>query len=468
MNHREISLFLSELEEKVAHDSFLFHGVNLWPMIRNYVSGYLIRSNRKRYSSLRNQKHMSAYFLAFLISLVQMCFSSRPDRVKSLMIVTDQIYQVQIASQVIDRVFCGFEDMRGDAESVLMVNLANTNFDNLNAKSYSWAESFFFIGRCFSMSFAALMVSVGRLCGLIRKVLGIHLLINEAQMVCNACRDKGISLDYKILVRNALSVYFHSIWIGYFFRNRNFTSIHEANSFDSISAAINIASSKRGIKTICHQHGGQSQSNPYFSKWSMDLDLNLNPFCETYSCWDNESAKSIRNWKINGAPPKTIIEENKWLSVSKSLSVLSLETRKDTDLFIGFFNVVVTLQPSFNISEEVLQDLLNYDDSIKLWVRFHPAMVDIDNHPIVVWGEDISRVEIQNSRKFTLPELFALSELHLTASSSSVMEAVNANVYTVFLSENACSYFHAYIEAKQAEYLDDRLKLNEILYRFNI
>ena len=263
-------------------------------------------------------------------------------------------------------------------------------------------------------------------------------------------------------------MYFHSIWIGYFLRNQNFTSIHEANSFDSISAAINVASSTRGIKTICHQHGGQSQSNPYFSKWSMDLDLNRNPFCETYSCWDNESAKSIRNWKINGGPPKTIIEENKWLSVSKSLSALSVETRKDTDLFIGFFNVVVTLQPSFKISEEVLQDLLSYDNSIKLWIRFHPAMVDTDNHPIAVWGKEIPRVEIQNSVKFTLPELFALSKLHLTASSSSVMEAVNANVHTIFLSENACSYFHPYIEAKQAEYLDDRLRLNKILSRFNI
>jgi hypothetical protein len=48
------------------------------------------------------------------------------------------------------------------------------------------------------------------------------------------------------------------------------------------------------------------------------------------------------------------------------------------------------------------------------------------------------------------------------------MEAVNANIYTIFLSKNACSYFHAYIEAEQAEYLEDRLKLNEILSKFNI
>ena len=468
MNHSEISLFIAELEGKVMHDSFLFHKINLWPMIRNYVSGYLIRANRKAYSPSKNQKCISKYLLAFLISFVQIFFIKRPKRDKSVMIVTDRIYQVQIGNQFIDRVFCGLEAIRSNPGSVLIVNSENTNFDNLNAKSYSWVESFFFIGRCFSMSFATLLIYVGRLNGLVRKALGIQLLINEAQVVCNACGDRGVSLDYKVLVRNVLSVYFHSIWIGYFLRRQNFTSIHEANSFDSISTAINIASSKLGIKTICHQHGGQPQSNPFFSKWSMNFDLNSNPFCETYSCWDNESAKSIRNWNINGGPPKTIIEKNQWLSISKSLSELSLETRKDTDLFVDFFNVVVTLQPSFKMSKEVLQDLLSYDDKVKLWIRFHPAMVDIDNHPIAVWGKVIPRVEIHNSRKFTLPELFALSELHVTASSSSIMEAVNANVHTIFLSKNACSYFQTYIEAEQAEYLGDSHKLNEILSKFKI
>jgi hypothetical protein len=358
--------------------------------------------------------------------------------------------------------------MTGDPENLLTINLANTNFDSLEAKSYTWTESFFFIGRCLSMSVSTLLISFSSWSGLVREVSRLQLIINEAQMVCKACFDNGIVLDYKVLVRHALSVYFHSIWIGFFLRKQKLTCIREANSFDAISAAINIASSAIGIKTICHQHGGQSQSNPYFSKWCMDIDLNRSPFCSTYSCWDNESAQSLRNWRINGEKPKIVIEENKWLSFSKSLSALSLEARNDTDLFIDFFNIVVTLQPSFRISEEVLQDLLNFDDSIKLWIRFHPAMVDTDSHPVAVWGKEMPRVEIQRASEFTLPELFSLAQLHLTASSSSVMEAADANLYTIFLSENACSYFHQYIEARQAEYLDDRRRLYGILAQFNI
>ncbi len=463
----EISQFIAELEASVTHSALCYRRANLWPMARNYISGSFSRQNRKVHDSFAERNKIIRYCIAFLTALIKVCFGKKPTSVCFKIIVTDKIYQVKIGNHTIDRVFCGLKENNLHS-NFLIIDTANMNFVNLEAKTYNYTEAFFFTGRCISLSIADLFVRFITTHTFFAKIFNTQVLIDELRIVCEACQNKGLSINLRLLLRNVLSVYFHSIWISYYFRKHVIGSVHQANSFDPIGTAINIAASMNNIETVCHQHGGQSKSNPYFNKWSLEIDSMRNPFCRTYTCWDQDSSESIRAWKINGITPQIILAENKWLSISKRLVERSPELRKHDKLFVNFFNVVVTLQPSFQISIEVLQELLNYDQSIKLWIRFHPSMNHADRHPVSLWSKGLSRVEIQKASYFTLPELFAISKLHITASSSSVMEAANAEVFTIFLSENACSYFNSYIEAKQAVYLDSGTKLQEILSRQNI
>tara|TARA_B100000989_G_C19532248_1_gene470767 strand:- start:5543 stop:6943 length:1401 start_codon:yes stop_codon:yes gene_type:complete len=466
MNHQDISTALLEIENEIRIDKCVLGRTSLWPIFRNYVSGALIRINRSSTKSTKKKIAFRNYIFAFLISLTNVIFK-RSGRAKTVLMVTDQIYTVQLANQDFDRVLFGIADEAGlDSETIVIVDNAHMNFVDLNATSYNWIESFIFTSRCLAMVLAVIMLKLSRASTFISKKFRLNTLLDFNQNINKLLKKIDPRIQDIELLRNTLSVYYHSLFINYFFKNSSFTDVYHTNSFDPISSAINLAASRNRVNTICCQHGNQAESNPYFCKWSLDFDSNNSVFCKTYLCWDESSAKSIRNWRLNGSPPNIIISSNKWLPYAKKLAIQSLKPSENLQSSLCYFNVVVTLQPSFNISEHFFDALLEYSPKVKLWIRFHPAMTEVNEHCISRWVKMHERAEIEN--ELTLPELLSFADLHVTASSSSIFEAVNAEIYTLFVSENACSYFAHFIADGHAEYIANPTGITDYLARMNV
>ena len=466
MNHQDISAVLLEIENEIRIDKCIFGKTNLWPIFRNYISGALIRSNRSSIKSTGKKVASRRYIFAFLVSLTNVIFRNY-GKPKTVLMVTDQIYTVQLANQEFDRVLFGVADEAGlNSETIAIIDNAHMNFVDLDATSYNWIESFIFVSRCLAMVLAIVVLKLSRVSTFISKRFHSNTVLDFNENINELLKSIDPRIQDKDILRNVLSVFYHSLFISYIFKNSSFTDIYHTNSFDPISCAINLAASRNEVNTICCQHGGQAESNPYFCKWNLDFESNNSVFCRTYLCWDESSAKSIRNWRLNGSPPNIVITGNKWLPHAKKLAMQSLKPSKNLQSSTRYFNVVLTLQPSFNISEQFFDALLEYSPKVKLWIRFHPAMTGVDEHCIHHWAKTHNRVEIE--RELTLPELLSLADLHVTASSSSIYEAVSAGIYTLFLSENACSYFAHFIADGHAEYLASPKGVTEYLARINI
>ena len=342
------------------------------------------------------------------------------------------------------------------------------NFVDLNATNYSWIESFIFSSKCLAMAMSVIVLKLCRISTFISRRLGLDTVLGISRNLDKILETTDSRTKNNKILRNTLSVFFHSFFISFLFKNSSFTNIYHANSFDPISSAINLAASRNKIDTFCCQHGGQSESNPYFCEWSLDFCIDSNIFCTTYLCWDESSSKSILGWKLNGSPPNIIITGNKWLAHTKELVFSSPSFIDSTESDLSYFNVVVTLQPSFVISDKVFEAFLNYSSKIKLWIRFHPAMNEKDQHYIHDFAKSNVRVEIEKSTEYSLSELLQVADLHLTASSSSIYEAISAGVYTVFVSENACSYFADFISQGHASYLANPEEIKEFLGSIDI
>ena len=151
MNHQDISTVLLEIENEIRIDKCVLGKTSLWPVFRNYISGALIRINRSSIKSIKKKIAYRHYIFAFFISLSNVIFK-RSEKPKTVLMVTDQIYIVQLANLDFDRVLFGIADEAGlDSETIAIVDNAHMNFVDLNATSYNWIESFIFTSRCLAM-----------------------------------------------------------------------------------------------------------------------------------------------------------------------------------------------------------------------------------------------------------------------------------------------------------------------------
>jgi hypothetical protein len=199
------------------------------------------------------------------------------------------------------------------------------------------------------------------------------------------------------------------------------------------------AGKMKGIPIYDFQHGVINDQHPWYGK---NYRANMMPrdLVDGFLCWDEQSASTLRKW----APQKGIVVKvvgNPWFSrfmYPAPDDLLVQEALGAGHIFSnGRPNVLVSLQWGMMVSsasndgfmvDALKKTILETSDSFNWLLRLHPVQMRGPekkisfNYLINTFGH-LNSVEWQQSSELPLPVILNQTDLHVTDSSTVVVEA---------------------------------------------
>jgi hypothetical protein len=205
-----------------------------------------------------------------------------------------------------------------------------------------------------------------------------------------------------------------------------------------------------GIPTVDLQHGVQGSLHPAYASWRVngirESTLPLLPNC--FWVWSHLEAGVISQWADHSGH-RSFVGGNPWVTLWKDCShripsIVSLSEK--AKLLAGRANkkpiVLVTLQFGFEYGEQLgpLKALIGLGaNDYVFWVRLHPLMMERREEIRHYLAE--YPVELDEVSDLPLPSLLPHCNIHVTHSSSAVIEAGDYGIHSLITSRFGVELF---------------------------
>ena len=202
--------------------------------------------------------------------------------------------------------------------------------------------------------------------------------------------------------------------------------------------ALNLACRELGIPSVEIQHGVQGELHFGYGRWQNVPETGYEMLPRFFWCWDEESAAAINQWALPQAPHahQAIVGGNVGLDL----------WLKDKTAWNDFYDhrmselkrvrsakryILVTLQSPEMIydsgeliSEFILESMKKSPSDWCWWVRLRPIMMKSKGAlKRLLEAHNIKNYELEYSSGFPLPALLKHVDVHVTHSSSTVLDA---------------------------------------------
>lgn len=211
-----------------------------------------------------------------------------------------------------------------------------------------------------------------------------------------------------------------------------------------------LACKNLGIPVVDIQHGVQGSLHPAYAGWEDSMQcsgaIRLLPDC--FWVWSSVESAVIKQWSeksrhkvyVGGDPWRDL-----WIDPMKMTSEMNELVRRGNNLLQkaqGKRVVLVTLQYGLNLGEQLspIKRLIELaGDDYKFWIRLHPMMLDLQEEVSkILRSKDI---ELDEVTCLPLPVVLPLSDMHVTHSSSVVIEASDFGIPSVISSRYGAEFF---------------------------
>lgn len=448
--------YILKIERKLNQNEFIVDGLNYWPAIRIKFAFNLIQ---KRYQNL-NKKNFLTQLKEFFFLLLK---SFNKVKKSNVLLVSHKNYGVKVDSVVYDRVLSGYiNKFSKNKISYCYLDLDDYKVTHYLPKLKVKTEYIniyllkiiAYLSNFFSKSFRSIASNFEDLC----------MSINDKNL-----NDKNIEKKKLVIYLSYIRIL--KFFFKIFLKRRGIKEVYQSIYYDPIGLAINSAANELGLKTYCVQHGGQSINNPAFGKWSIISHKGYFMLPKKFLCWDEQSAESIRKWSNKTNFHFAEVAEYSWLKMWTNNLIHFEEIKNIEHILNNNFNIIYTMQPSFDKFPKLILDLISkYNSQIMFWIRFHPrhhyTKFYFKTKKIL---ERYQNVNFYEASSYPLPALMSKMDLHLTGFSSSIYEANHFNIKTVFFDKQGKDYFYQFIEDGKAYYLPDINQIEKFLSsRINI
>jgi len=216
--------------------------------------------------------------------------------------------------------------------------------------------------------------------------------------------------------------------------------------------SIILACRRLGIPTVDLQHGVQGELHAAYGSWLNVPKLGFNVLPNYFWCWSKSEIDVIGKWNNSTENHKAILGGNmlleKWNSKEYPF-VIEFEKVFNQLNLIGF-NILVTLSPGIS-APEVLGNLFKVISDTQYrynWlIRLHPNMLSEK-------GKVIADLKSYKINKYVLNEVTMLplytilnnTDLHITHSSSTVIEASIFGIKSIIVNEYGKELYENQIE----------------------
>lgn len=216
--------------------------------------------------------------------------------------------------------------------------------------------------------------------------------------------------------------------------------------------AFNLACKELGIISVDIQHGIQGDIHPAYGRWNSVPLKGYELLPSTFWCWSEYEANTINKWNHKCSQyHQPIVGGNLFLNsfqktnsvddifIESEKKVLQLKNSKPNSI-----HILYTLQPLHTIplQEWIFQAIKDSPSSWFWWIRLHPGMMN-DREKIreLFTPLKLNNIFIDQPTDLPLNILLRHSDIHITQSSSTIIEAEHFGVPSVFTSLIAAEAF---------------------------
>ena len=221
--------------------------------------------------------------------------------------------------------------------------------------------------------------------------------------------------------------------------------------------AMNLACRNLGITSIDVQHGVQGSHHPAYGRWNKMPTEGYALLPRMFWVWGKHECEAIESWSQNTKGyHKPIIGGNillhKWIDIHNS----------DINHFVHFYDkklkhiiakssnhkhVLLTLQPNIGDMDFLISIMKNSQNFCYWWIRLHPGMRKQEKSIIrILKRAKIYNANVNLSTSYPLYAILKHMELHVTVSSTVVIEAAYFGVPSIMLGSLAKNYYRQQIE----------------------
>lgn len=445
---KEVLEFIEEIEANFKPQNWKYKDIDIWPILR--VSLYY----ELTISSINFQlKKPSLYQkIRRLASIIPPIFYQQKVR-KKLLLVSDGISYITVDKRLYER-FCDpileialrlnkdlswikwdllttlngkfiFRSLR--INSVIDYLLIKNKFNNLNSRLKNEGE---IVSLCKYVN----AVSLGKLNWSLKSIE------RKMQNI-----DAMISFYVKQLTMLEPSL----VLIVSFYSDRAMALIYACN--------------KMNITTADIQHGVQGDLHAAYSSWQSIPAKGYNTLPNHFLVWSEDEKESIMKWAEN-CPAHTAkiignLFQEKWLLKS---DVLICKFDGEVDDIVKRMkatkNILFTLQYGIHYDDWIFELIAHTQKHFNWLIRLHPLLKDKQSLKSL---EDklkqfqITNFELLKSTELPLYSLLRNVNLHVTHSSSTVIEAANFKIKTILVSNYGAELFESQIRDDMACLIND-------------
>lgn len=209
-----------------------------------------------------------------------------------------------------------------------------------------------------------------------------------------------------------------------------------------------LACRESGIPVVDLQHGVEGEMHPAYAAWPQPKGSSHALLPDRFWVWSQWERGVIERWSA-GTRHSALVGGNPWMSVWQDgadwpgVTALREQAQALRDRAGERIRVLVTLQYGLDPSEQIepLARLLRARDSrLAIWVRLHPAMLERREEIRSILGA-AGECELDEPTDLALQSILPLAQVHLTHSSSAVIEAAQFGVRSVVTSRYGAELF---------------------------
>ncbi len=207
--------------------------------------------------------------------------------------------------------------------------------------------------------------------------------------------------------------------------------------YSNIGMAFNLACYEKGIPSIDIQHGVQGDMHPAYGSWSKVPPDGYELLPNKFWCWSKKEVETINAWRTGENNHIPFVGGNKWLEKWHSDSngfITTYDTyiKELVSTVGGDVNILFTLQNGIQPEQWILEAIKTSPSSWRWFVRLHPGMyTDLDYIKELFSVCKPAKVEFDYSTNLPLPAWLRHVNIHITHSSTCILEAESFGVFSV-------------------------------------
>lgn len=268
-----------------------------------------------------------------------------------------------------------------------------------------------------------------------------------------ALRELGrdsVRFQPRIMSAYAAAVGLISGWTQRLIEKRCFEYLFIVNYYDIAGFAACLASARAGIVSVDVQHGVGGRWHPAYANWSRVPRAGYALLPKRFWAWTSEDVDIINEWTVGPSPVhRGVLGGNPYLDAWRtgeiSADAADLERLSELGARAGDRPIVlVTLQPDLASGTAILPlvKLLESHPAVAWWFRLHPTAAG-DRSEVISMLRDlcVQHWDIDLATRLPLPMLLARASVHLTHSSSAVLESEAMGVPSIIWSQYGAQLF---------------------------